>query len=78
MWKTTAWDTATCHLCPDCDSLGPHLAWYDEDVDEGWLDCIDCGALLGRLTPRGLEPLGNEKGLDSASLEGFALRTRAC
>lgn len=61
MWKTAEMETARCHLCPNCDSLGPHVAWHDEDSDQSWLDCIDCGTLLGRLTPLGLEPLGDER-----------------
>ena len=61
MWKTAPWESTSeavrCYLCPDCDSLGPHLAWHDEDLDQSGLDCIDCGALLGRFTSLGLEPL---------------------
>ena len=60
MWKMADWASTACYLCPHCDSLGPHAAWPDEDVDLGRLDCIDCGATLGYLTPLGLDPLDNE------------------
>ncbi|ETW92439.1 MAG: hypothetical protein ETSY1_43640 [Candidatus Entotheonella factor] len=56
MWKTRDSESLRCHLCPTCDSLGPHMAWADEETEESWLDCIDCGTLLGRLTPQGLDP----------------------
>ena len=34
MWKTLELESARCHLWPTCDSLGPHLAWHDEDKDK--------------------------------------------
>jgi hypothetical protein len=37
------------------------VAWRDEDADQSWLDCIDCGAVLAYLTPLGLEPLDDER-----------------
>ena len=75
MWKTLELESDRCHLCPTCDSLGPHLAWHDEDADQSGLDCIDCGTPLGRLTPLGLEP---DCWLDSEALEGdWSLWTRA-
>ncbi len=77
MWKTLDLESARCHLCPTCDSLGPHLAWHDEDADQSGLDCIDCGMPLGRLTPIGLEPPEGDCWLDSEALEGWSLWTRA-
>lgn len=70
MWKTVDVETSGCYLCPECDSLGPHLAWHDEDADQRGLDCIDCGA------PLGLEPLDDEGWADSGVAEGTALWTR--
>ena len=77
MWKTLDLEAARCHLCPNCDSLGPHLVWHDEDADQSGLDCIDCGMLLGRLTPLGLEPPQDDCWLDSEALEGWSLWTWA-
>ncbi len=62
MWKIVDSNAAKCYLCPNCDSLGPHLAWDDEETEESWLDCIDCGMSLGRLTPHGLEPQATTAG----------------
>ncbi len=62
MWKTAKSEAAKCHLCPSCDSLGPHLSWEDEETYETWLECIDCGMRLGRLTPGGLKPLATAAG----------------
>jgi hypothetical protein len=62
MWKTERrrWPSLseTQQVCPDCDSLGPHPVVSDDDSWDVWLDCIDCGARLGRLTPEGLESPG--------------------
>ena len=77
MWKTLELEAARCHLCPTCDSLGPHLAWHNEDADQSGLDCIDCGTPLGRFTPHGLEPSQDERWLDSEALEGWSRWTRA-
>jgi hypothetical protein len=78
MWKTPELEWARCHLCPTCDSLGPHVTWDDEDADQSWLNCIDCGALLGRFTPLGLEPPDDEPWPASEALKGLSLWTRAC
>ena len=63
MWKTDhgQWPSASerHQLCPECDSLGPHDAVRDGQPGQAWLDCIDCGTPLGRLTPLGLEPPGD-------------------
>jgi hypothetical protein len=63
MWKTDCWSLHLAslerHLCPHCDSLGPHCVVTDEQPSRVLLECIDCGALLGRLTPQGVEPLGD-------------------
>jgi hypothetical protein len=67
MWKTDhgQWPSASerHQLCPECDSLGPHDAVSDGQSWQAWLDCIDCGARLGRLTPLGLEPPGDPSSL---------------
>jgi hypothetical protein len=76
MWKTLELEAARCHLCPTCDSLGPHLPWYDEESEQSGLDCIDCGTPLKRLSPLGLEPLEDDDWLDSEALEGWSLWTR--
>lgn len=59
MWKTAhenlPLEPLGCHLCPDCDSLGPHVIITDGLPGDNWLECIDCGAVLGCLTPHGLE-----------------------
>jgi hypothetical protein len=58
MWKTprgTSFPEAlSCHLCPDCDSLGPHVIMADDLPGDAWLECIDCGAVLGRVMPQGV------------------------
>ena len=63
MWKTDhgQWPSAAerHQLCPECDSLGPHDAVSSDQPGQAWLDCIDCGTPLGRLTPLGLEPPGD-------------------
>ena len=59
MWKMTEVEQAKCHLCPACDSLGPHWAWTDEDSGQQWLDCIDCGIRLGSLTSLEPESIGH-------------------
>ena len=61
MWKVVDWATTECYLCPVCDSLGPHMVWPEEETDQSRLDCIDCGAALGYVTPLGLEPLDDER-----------------
>ncbi len=69
MWKTEheSWPSASerCQLCPNCDSLGPHRAVPDDLAWQAWLECIDCGAQLGRLTRQGLEPSADESVSDS-------------
>ena len=64
MWKTDRWhfdlESLRLHLCPHCDSLGPHRAMSDEEPSDLWLECIDCGAVLGWLTPQGVAPLDGE------------------
>jgi hypothetical protein len=61
MWKADRWrldlESLRRHLCPHCDSLGPHRAVSDAYPWDPWLECIDCGTVLGRLTPQGVEPL---------------------
>ena len=65
MWKTDCWgplfESTKRYLCPHCDSLGPHRAVTDELPSDAFLECIDCGAVLGRLTPRGIEPMGDDR-----------------
>jgi hypothetical protein len=56
MWKTTletwTWkqDDGVLALCPQCDAVGPHR------IDAQGVACIDCGEMLGRLSPEGVEP----------------------
>jgi len=73
MWKVADWASTQCYLCPQCDSLGPHLIWPDENDDQRRLDCIDCGAVLGYVTPLGLEPLDDACGLAYEMSLGQAL-----
>ena len=42
-----------------------------------WLDCIDCGTPLGRLTPLGLEPPGDPSSLTPTMGGRFAPRDEA-
>ena len=49
------------HLCPDCDSLGPHWPIFDDPPQALWLECIDCGCSLGRLTSEGVEPATDDR-----------------
>ncbi|MDH3601564.1 MAG: hypothetical protein OEU26_18280 [Candidatus Tectomicrobia bacterium] len=73
MWKTPRGNSfpeaLSCHLCPDCDSLGPHVIMADDLPGDAWLECIDCGAVLGSVMPQGIptpvepEPMDGEEGL---------------
>jgi hypothetical protein len=81
MWKTDhdQWPSASerHQLCPECDSLGPHDAVRDGQPGQAWLDCIDCGAPLGRLTPLGLEPPGDPRAPAPTIGQRFAPRDEA-
>lgn len=65
MWNTDCWsphfESLKPHLCPHCDSLGPHRAVTDELPSDAFLECIDCGAVLGWLTPQGIEPMSHDR-----------------
>lgn len=69
MWKTAHWESpierARCYLCPDCDSLGPHVLIADDRPGDAWLECIDCGAGLGRLTPQGIQAHAGPEPMES-------------
>ena len=73
MWKTAhgnlPLEPLGCHLCPDCDSLGPHIIMADDRPGDGWLECIDCGAVLGFLTPQDIETDVEPKPMEPMSRE---------
>jgi len=56
MWKTAlptrSWkrEDGVLALCPQCDTVGPHR------MEAQQVACIDCGEMLGRLSPEGLAP----------------------
>lgn len=81
MWITDhgQWPSASerHQLCPECDSLGPHDAVSSDQPWQAWLDCIDCGTPLGRLTPLGLEPPGDPSSLTPTMGGRFAPRDEA-
>jgi hypothetical protein len=85
MWKTSCGNSfpeaLSCHLCPDCDSLGPHVIMADDLPGDAWLECIDCGTVLGGVTPQGIpthvepEPIDWEEALRAQTHPVPASRT---
>lgn len=69
MWKTTLTGKSRAGergdlmlvLCPHCDALGPHPLEAQEMGWDAWMACIDCGKMLGRMTPKGFVPFEEER-----------------